>query len=261
MTIRADGRWRGKLTNRPLLDGDATVDALDDAARAELADVWLARSATERRVADSFELIRDALAELGSDSSLIAIAERAIDDEYRHQEICRTIASHFAGRQLEFPAELELSPPRHKGASDELRAKLWVIGQCCMNETIASSFLEASVATASGPMARGALKELLSDEIDHARVGWAFLASLPASDHAAIAPWLPSMMIANLKMWRDAPRGYPMTDELAAQGAPREEIVEESLLTAIRELILPGLERFELPTVEIRSWLEAGAPT
>jgi len=261
MTIRADGRWQGKLTSRPLPETDETVEALDEAGRAELSAVWHARAATERRVADSFVVIRDALHELGADASLVELADRAIDDEYRHAEICRVIASRYAGRDLDPPPPLELKVPRHPGASRRLELALWVVGQCCMNETIASAFLEAAVATASGPMAKGALRELLSDEIDHARLGWAFLGSLTPEERAEMGPWLFGMMRANLRMWRDSPRTYPMTEELAAQGAPSEEVVEDAIITAVRDLILPGLERFELPTEKIRAWLAEGAPT
>jgi hypothetical protein len=259
--IRADGRWGGRVTSRPLLDGDSTLDALTDSGRRTLADVWLARAATERRVADSFRVIRDALKELGTDETLVTLADRAIDDEFRHAEICRFVASRYAGRELDPPPELELTVPMHKGASRELTLELWVIGQSCMNETIASAFLEAAVATSNAPMARGALRELLSDEIDHARLGWAFLATLPPSRHAALGPWMFGMLRENLKLWRDSPRSYPMTDELASQGAPREEVVEDALISAVRDLVIPGLERFRMPTAKLHAWLEAGAPT
>ena len=38
-------------------------------------------------------------------------------------------------------------------------------------------------------------------------------------------------------------------------GAPREEVVEQSLLTGVRELIIPGLEHLGLPTAKIHEWL------
>jgi hypothetical protein len=259
--IRADGRWGGRVTNRPLLHGDETLALLSDEDRAALSEVWLGRAATERRVADSFAVIRDALGELGSDSSLVALADRAVDDEWRHAEICRFVASRFVDRELDPPPALELLVPKHHGADRQLTLELWVVGQCCMNETIASAFLEAAVTTSNAPMARGALRELLSDEIDHARLGWAFLATLPRERLDAIGPWLFGMLRENLKLWRDAPRGYPMTDALAAQGAPREAVVEDSLLTSVRELVIPGLERFALPTDKIQAWLASGAPT
>jgi hypothetical protein len=259
--IRADGRWLGRLTQRPLLDGDATVECLDDASRSLISAVWLARSATERRVADSFALIREALTELRADSTITKLAERAIDDEFRHAEICRLVASRFAGRELEAPALLELAVPKHHGATQRTRGVLWVLGQCCMNETIASGFLEAALRCAGGPMARGALRELLSDEIDHARMGWMLLASLPPAVRTDVEPWLLQMLRLNLKMWRDSPRDYPGNAELAAQGAPTEIVVEQALLGSIGELIIPGFEEAGFSMTEARAWLAAGAPT
>jgi hypothetical protein len=120
--IRADGRWGGRVTSRPLLHGDETLDTLSDSDRTTLADVWLARAATERRVADSFVVIQDALLELGSDQSLVALADRAVDDEFRHAEICRFVASRYAGRELSPPAELPLSVPNTTVRSESSRS-------------------------------------------------------------------------------------------------------------------------------------------
>lgn len=226
-----------------------------------LSEVWLARAATERRVADSFALIHGALLKLRADSAITNLAERAIDDEFRHAEICRIIASRFAGKELEAPALLELAVPKHQGTQEQTRCVLWVLGQCCMNETIASGFLEAGLRCATGPMARGALRELLSDEIDHARIGWMLLASLPQSARADIEPWLPQMLRLNLKMWRDSPCAYSDDSALGAHGAPPELVVEQALKSAIRELILPGFEHAGLSMAPIHAWLEAGAPT
>ncbi|MBE7486262.1 MAG: hypothetical protein HS104_40625 [Polyangiaceae bacterium] len=261
MKIRADGRWGGKLTSRELLSGDPSVDALGDSERAELARVWLARSATEYRVASSFEVIRDALSALRADSALVAMAHRAIDDEHRHAEICRFTASCFAARELDLPEALPFDYPKHARASEELRRALWVVGQCCFNETLAAGFLETASGAASGPMAQRALKELLSDEVDHARLGWAFLASLPPGARADIGPWLPALARANLRMWREAPRDYPATATFVGQGAPSGELIEEALQTALRDLILPGLETLSLPVAPLAAWLAEGAPT
>ncbi len=259
MTVRADGRWGGRVTSRPLPDFDPTIADLSDGQRSALSEVWLARAASERRVADSFEVIRDALRDLGADPSLVALADRAVDDEYRHAELSRDVASRYSGAELEPPPVLPLVVPEHASASPELRKKLWIIGQSCMNETIAGAFLEASLEPAKAPLARAALRELLSDEVDHARLGWAFLATLDASDKAEIQPWLLGMAKANLRMWRETPRAYPA--DLLEQGIPDEPEVEAALLTAFEDLIIPGLERFGFATRAIREWLAAGAPT
>jgi hypothetical protein len=261
VTLREDGRWGGKLTRRPLPDVDSEIDALSAADRAAMVEVWHGRSASERRVADSFAVIRDALVGLAADPKLTALAARAIDDEFRHAELSRLVASRYAGRDLPAPELLPLVYPKHEEAPVRLRHLLHVVGQCCLNETIASAFLEAALSLAKTPLATAALRELLSDEVDHARLGWALLASVDERTRADVIPWLPSMAIANLRMWREAPRKYPDNPELAAHGAPPLDAVERALLTAFRELIIPGFEQLGMAVPELRAWLDRGAPT
>lgn len=258
--IRRDGRWSGSVTSRPLPD-DASLDDLSPMQRLTLADVWMGRAASERRVADSFVVVRDALASLEAADELVQLATRAIDDEMRHAELARDVASRYAREPLAHPPRLVLTIPLHPGASERLRHVLHVIGQCAFNETIASAFLEAALAEATAPLARAALRELLSDEIDHARIGWALLGSLDRKMLDQVERWLPAMAIANLRMWRETNRTYGSDAKLAAHGAPRVESVENALLLAFRDLIVPGFEHLGLATDAIRTWLEAGAPT
>lgn len=255
------GRWNGRLTNRPLPMDDARIDRLTDGQRGGLAQVWLDRAASERRVADAFAVIRDAFAELDGDDALTALAARAIDDEYRHAELSRRVASRYAGRELAAPERLKLVVPEHPGASPRLLHTLHILGHCAMNETFASAYLEAGLLYADAALARAALRALFSDEIDHARLGWAHLAGLSADERAELAPWLPALVRANLKMWRDTPRPYPSDPVLHAHGVPPAEAVERALLDAVRLLIIPGLAHFGLPVDPIRDWLERGAPT
>jgi hypothetical protein len=255
------GRWGGRLTGRPLPENDPDLDTLDDAQRAELVEVWLGRTASERRVADAFEVVRDALEALRAPGDVVKLATRAVDDEYRHEELSRRVASRFAGRELEPPPRLVLVVPEHPGAGGALLHTLHVLGHCAMNETFASAFLETSLAFATAPLARAAVQELLSDEIDHARLGWAHLGGLDAKQRAEVTPWLVPMVRANLKMWRDTPRPYSTDPAIHRHGAPPAGAVEAALRGAIADLMIPGLERFGLPTAELREWLAAGAPT
>jgi hypothetical protein len=240
---------------------DAEVDALSDAQRSELAEVWLGRCASERRVADAFEVVKSALVELRAGEELVALATRAVDDEYRHEELSLRVASRFAGRELEVPPRLALVVPEHPGASDELVCTLHVLGHCAMNETFASVFLETSLELAKAPLARAAVQELLSDEIDHARLGWAHLATLGEAERKAVVPWLLPMARANLGMWRDTRRAYSDDASIHRHGAPPAGAVEAALVGAVTDLVIPGLERFALPTAPLRDWLSRGAPT
>lgn len=254
-------RWAGRLTSRPLPTHDPALEALTHEQRSELVAVWLGRAASERRVAEAFEVIQRALETSRSGASLRALALRAVDDEHRHAELCRVVASRCAGRELPPPPRLSLVLPEHRGAPARLLPTLYVLGHCAMNETLASAFLETSLRYASAPLARAALRELLSDEIDHARLGWAHLSELSEGRRAELAPWLDSLVYENLRMWRTAPRLVPTDCELYAHGAPPADAIEQALLGAIRDLIIPGLAYFGLPTRALERWVEAGAPT
>jgi hypothetical protein len=257
----ANGRWGGRLTSRPLPFEDPEIDQLPDVIRERLAAVWWARSASERRVAEAFERIAEHVQALSRNRELVMLSRRAVDDELRHAELALAVASRFAGRALEAPPPLVLVVPPHPGLPPRLVAVLHVLGHSAMNETFASAFLEAALRHCAAPLARAATRALLSDEIDHARIGWALLAELDQGERRALTPHLPALVAANLNMWRSAPRDCPADPLLARHGAPSAEVVECALLDALRDLILPGLAMFGLPTSALGRWVAASAPT
>lgn len=258
----AKGRWGGRLTRRNLPHFDPDLEALSPQERLQMAEVWLGRAAMERRVGEAFEVVRDALVRLSAAPQLIHLATRAIDDELRHTELSRLVASRFAGRELPLPQRLALEVPRHEGASPELRDTLLVVGQCVLNETTASAFLECCLQHSKGVLATSALKELLSDEIDHGRIGWAHLASLPQAVRDQVARWLLPMAYLNLRIWREySPEHAPSSSTLTAHGAPPASTINEALVGALTELIIPGLTELEMKTAPLERWIEAGART
>ncbi|MBX3206539.1 MAG: hypothetical protein KF764_15800 [Labilithrix sp.] len=216
----------------------------------------------ERRVGDAFEVIRDALVRRRASPELIALAERAVDDEVRHTELSRIVASRYAGKELPPPPRLMLEVPTHEGASPELRDTLFVIGQCVLNETTASAFLETCYELAEGALAKAALRELLSDEIEHGRLGWVYLASLDELTRAAVAPWLLPMAYLNLRMWKsESPIDPTHTEALTHHGSPPATVLHAALVDALATLVVPGLRQLGMPTAGIEAWLDAGAFT
>ncbi len=252
-----EGRWGGKLTSRPLPLDDPSIDALPADVREELASIWIGRAANERRVGEAFEVIHDALAALHAAPELVGLAARAIDDERRHTEISLAVASAYAGKPLEPPPRRPLVVPSLEGASPQLRHVLHVFGHCAVNETTASAFLEACLREAKSDLARAVCRELLSDEIDHARIGWGFLETVDASLRARMAPWLLPIVRANLRVWRETRPSQRASDLLAAHGAPPADVIDAALVGSVRELIVPGLVRLGLPTRPITEWLSS----
>jgi hypothetical protein len=271
--LSKEGRWGGAATQRPLPD-DASLSSMDPGAREAMLQVWWSQAATERRVAHSFSMVHAALLRLQADPGLASIAERAVDDEHRHAALCMQVAERYqaagiptgacAAVPLVAPADLPFEPPTHPEArSARVRDALHVVGQCVFNETLASAYLSASLENAKTPLARAALRELLSDEIDHARVGWAYLSTLPSDLRSDMEDWLLPLAISNLREWRSitAPRAPTVSvSDLAEHGLPSKSVVEDALLTAVRDLILPGLAQ-GLRTASMAHWAASGAPT
>lgn len=195
------------------------------------------------------------LVSLNAPSELVALAERSIDDELRHAEIWRIGAEHYWGGPLPAPEPWPLVVP-HIEAPPDLRHTLYVFGQCVFNETTASAFLETCLALAQGPLAKAVLREVLADEIDHGRLGWAFAARLGPAQRAEVQPWLLPMARAHLREWSRAFREVPAS--FAAHGVPSREVTETSVRGAVRDLILPGLARLGFECAAIEAWQASG---
>jgi hypothetical protein len=251
------GRWGGRLTSRPLPEHDIRSDGLDDRERAAVVASWLGRSAAERRAADVFEVIIGAARELELPAELLAIAERAIDDELRHAELCFVVAEAYAGAKLERPKRLVLDVPKHEGVSPDLRRTIWIVQQCALNETTASAFLEECLEQARSPLARAALRELLSDEIDHARLGWGHLASLSPAKKAEIAPFVVRIVAANVREWRKPGPDRP-SEAVADHGLIAPEAVKRSVDEAQRTLVSPGFAHVGFDVTTLDRWIEGG---
>jgi hypothetical protein len=253
------GRWGGAVTSRPLPEGDLLSDT-PTATRRELARIWLSQAATELRVAKSFALVHDALQKLGADRGLVQIAARAVDDEHRHHALCRTMAERYLGAPVADTPALPFAPPLHAAAkSDDERRALWVVGQCAFNETFAGAYLSLCLDRAEHPLARAAIRELLSDEIDHARIGWAYLDALDSGTARAVESWLLPLAVCNLREWRAV--RLAEDERLAQHGVPPAGEVERALLDALCGIIVPGLSHVGMNAKPIEDWLRRGAPT
>jgi hypothetical protein len=246
-------RWGGRLTKRPLPDHDETIALLSDEDRRGLSSFWLARSSGERRVSDAMVVIRDALEKLGQPAELVELAERAIDDELRHAQLWQLGARRFA---LDGQGTAEHWPPfvPHYDAPDELRYRLYVVAECVLNETTASTFLQTCLRQARGPLAVAVLRELLSDEIDHGRIGWAFLARLSGAQRDELQPWLVPMLRAHWNEWTRAL--YDVPDSYAAHGIPSKADTGAAIVASLRDVIFPGLKEQGFATTGMEEWLD-----
>ncbi len=254
--VRPDGRWHGAVTQRVAPPRDE-IEALAPELRGRLAGNWLGQAATEARVAHSFATIHASLERLGADPGLIALAERAVDDEHRHAALAEEMAGIYAGRVVGPHDRLPQQRPAHPSASSRaVRDVLWIVGQCALNETFASAYLSAARRGAKTAISRWAIRELLEDEIDHSRIGWAFLSQLEPAMKRELSEWLLPLVVCNLREWRALV--LPDDDALAIHGVPPMEVARVAIDEALVDLLLPGFVHVGLDTRELERWISAG---
>ncbi len=247
------------LTHREIPFEDPSVDALPAPERAEVAQMWRGRCETELRVAASFAVIAREVMEVGGLPEVIGLLSRAVADETRHAELCRRLASRYSAADVAWPPAEPLFVPPHEGADDRLRTTLHVIGMCCINETMGSAFLETSLDQAVAPLAKCALRDILTDEIDHARVGWTHVASADRATRQALAGWVPRLLAASYRMYQS--QNVPsLVGGVPEHGLPSIADTEACARGAIRDLVLPGFEQLGVDVRACRAWLQSITP-
>src|SRR5436190_11740280 len=128
---------------------------------------------------------------------------------------------------------------------------------CSINETMACSFLELCLAKATEKSVRTGLREVLEDEIRHARIGWAYLGGgdITSEDRRLVGQWLRPLLETQWVKWREQIGTLPEID-LAEHGCPSGPAIAAASLASIRDLVLPGFESAGVDTSEAHGWLE-----
>jgi hypothetical protein len=233
---------------------DETVDALDAEVRAALAAIWLERASSELGAAAGFATLVPRILQPGIARDVQWLAARAVADEVRHAEVCRRVASSYLGADAPWPAA-RAPAGRAAHVPSELRVACAVVATSCVSETLGTAFLERALSEATAEPARSALRALLSDEIDHARIGWAYIASLPAADRVALGPHLPAVLTACNTVWSERIASLPPVGA-PAHGCPLPADIAPVLFAALRDLVLPGLAHVGIPDAPARGWVE-----
>lgn len=218
------------------LPDDPTIDALDAESRARVADVWARRAASELSAGMAFASIAQRLIGLGQPAEVQYLAARAVADEVRHCAIALQLA-HAYGSGATWPA---IAPPASDDATDRL-----IVATCCVNETLGGAFLQETLARAEGPIMQMALRALLKDEVDHGRIGWAFVAGLRDEQKAGLGANLPALLQACVRVWTR--RSAELPTGLEAHGVLSDADVRATIRNALTEVVLPGFEHCSVP--------------
>ncbi|EYF08627.1 hypothetical protein [Chondromyces apiculatus] len=239
-----------------LLDLSA-VDALPDTARRAIARHWARRVASESRVSCAFAQLAPWLRALSAEEVVVALVARAAEDERRHAAICKRLAEVYAGAPVEAPVVEDAALPSFGCADERLEVALHVAGLCCINETIATAWIGECLAGATVPLAVAANQAHLREEIDHARIGWAYLGgkSLPPGLREMLAERVVKLLRANVPQWEAADQYLP-GEGLPAHGCPDEASSRRAVHAAVEGLVLPGFAHVGLDVRGAGAWWE-----
>jgi len=225
-----------------LPDHDPAIDALDPAIRRQLGELWRERAATEMGAGWAFALVVTELYALGAETEVLALATRGAHDEVRHAQLCAHLASVYLQEPVAARSE-RIALPEHEGADERTRMQLHVVG-LAISETLAAGFLQACLAECEAELPKTVARTHLEDDIAHARVGWAHMASATfASDRPTVRPWVPRLIEANLRHWRSRIAELPV---IPAHGYPEHATLTSALEETARDVLVPGFRHVGL---------------
>ncbi|HWZ87913.1 MAG TPA: ferritin-like domain-containing protein [Polyangiaceae bacterium] len=226
-----------------------------------MAGTWAFRTRAEIEASARFARMATDLAGVGADPVVVRGALEASEDEARHRDLCALVAARFG-----VPDAKNHVPPRQRiGRSnmDPRDRSLWeVVAVCCISETMNTSLLTRCQEVAKDEQIRSTLHELLKDEVRHAQLGWAHLASERAAGRGEfLREILPLMLEASVEPgFLDGSQQPPWTEAMYDYGElPMTELVQIYCETLL-EVVFRGLDVMGVDTSHGRAWLSAQVP-
>jgi hypothetical protein len=203
-------------------------------------EIWRSRACAELATASVSEHVARAARELGAPAAVCAHAEQTVSDELRHAELCRGLAEHYLGLPTALPARQELEAPVFGKAPERINAVLLLVYHSCINEGIAVAYLQENLRLAQAPAVRRVLHQLLRDDVVHARIGWAYLASgaCDADARRHVRQALPTLLRIGTEAWLRADEGPDL--DRPAHGCLGLERHPAIVSAAIEGFIVPG---------------------
>jgi hypothetical protein len=232
---------------------DAPLEALDTQVRERIGREWLRRAEVELSAATLSAQIARGLLLDGSVDAVLDLAVQAVSDEIRHARICHAVAERYLDRPLCAPRSRPIDEPAFGDCPPPLSRLLGLVLHSCINETFATVCLREGMRLATGVTARAATKQLLRDDLNHARIGWAHLASSHVDVDAKreIGQALPTLLRLGRDGWLHELRADFDDPNHAVLGQSRFPAL---MKTALTELVLPGFDLVGVDTHAARQW-------
>jgi hypothetical protein len=214
---------------------------------------WLVRREQEHLAVGAFAHLTAELAALGCQPAILELAARAVADEVRHAQLCRDAAIALLGADRVPPflrGEHEL--PAY-AADREQAMVLLATEMCCISETLTGAFFAEMLERARTAEALALVRALLTDEIDHGRIGWALLEDRRkrGMDLAFVGAALPGLLAHQCA---DVIETASTSDDpaLEAHGYLGPAACASVYRTALADVVLPGFDALGIDTSAAR---------
>jgi hypothetical protein len=229
---------------------------LVDPAGALIAQVWAVRHGVETGASLRFAVLSQGMRAAGAPATLVDLAVRASADEIRHAAHCADI---LRARQAEVPppeTRLLFFGPRDLPPEQKLTYE--VVAQSCISETESMATLVTLLDAAADGHLKTVLQELARDEVQHARLGWAYLTwARSRLDLSFLSTFLPAMAAAATgpEMFQPSPPGAD-DEALLRSGVVPKRDRRRIYLETLHSVVIPGFEEFGVETGPLRQWAE-----
>ena len=161
--------------------------------RGLVGSTWAYRAESEVRAVQRFSSLGQALRVHGASPTVLQLCDRAVSDEERHVGICAKLAREF-GVEPQIEDITRPGPLAPSDLSVDQQVFYEVVAVCCINETISAAILGEMLRLARPGRVHDTVQEILRDEINHGRIGWALLAHEaaqgPLEDVSANITWM-----------------------------------------------------------------------
>jgi len=233
------------------------IAALSESERAQLAAMWAFRARGEQEIASQYADLGRRLRAAGAAPEMVDRVLAAGADEPRHADLCAQMATALprAGPASAGRALPRIAPHTLDGGA---RLAYEMVALFCVTESINATLLLRSWQRATDPRTRETLHALLADEVQHSRIGWAYLSS-QTGWREAVAAGVPRMLAAAThdEHFLETPASGADTAALAAHGLLPLAALREVFLEAMHDVVLPGLELCHVDATAARAWLTA----
>ncbi len=224
-----------------------------EAVHAKLAETWTNRAVSEHEATIRFAVYARRMEEFGVPLELIERTREASVDENRHEEICLEVARRFGAPEPKFePFEFWRRPDSREVLLSNM------VATCCLTETLNAPFLALSLHIAKDQAMKVALRELLKDEVNHGKLGWAYLTwARQQGDGARLAEELPELIMDSSmpQFFAAGIEPHPLEAELAHFGELSILQRRRIFFEGVDEVIFPGLESNGVDTQLARAWV------